>query len=211
MATQPSPTNDAGQPAPGRRSPLVTWIGLAVIAAGLLMVLALRPFFISEPDGTDHHAVGTSVTGIQLEPLVGMGTPLRSAELEGSVVLVDLWGPWCPPCRRELPEIAKLAGKYRRSGDFRLLAVAVPYQESERETLAADTQRFLDAASLEIPVYADPDRKCRLAAQRAGIYTGSFPTTWVMDRHGVVRGVWKGYLPGTVRNIERLLDRLIAE
>jgi len=39
------------------------------------------------------------------------GLPLRFTSLAGRLVVLNLWGPWCVPCRRELPSIARLAAR----------------------------------------------------------------------------------------------------
>ncbi|MCK8524077.1 TlpA family protein disulfide reductase [Aquimarina sp. D1M17] len=41
------------------------------------------------------------------------GTPFKLSSLKGEYVLLDFWGSWCPPCRRENPKLAKLHQKYQ--------------------------------------------------------------------------------------------------
>ncbi|GAA4279108.1 TlpA family protein disulfide reductase [Aquimarina mytili] len=40
------------------------------------------------------------------------GTPFKLSDLEGGYVLLDFWGSWCPPCRKENPKLVKLHQKY---------------------------------------------------------------------------------------------------
>lgn len=44
------------------------------------------------------------------------GTTRTLAEWRGGVVLLNLWGPWCVPCRREMPSLARLAARSQDSG-----------------------------------------------------------------------------------------------
>lgn len=206
-----SSSSDASGHGPRRRNPVATWGGIALIVAIGLTLFSLRRHLISRPDPTIHHAVGEQLGSFEVVPLSGTDAPLDSDQLRGRVVLFDLWGPWCPPCRRELPALAELAETLASNHDFRFVAVAVPYEASEQTTLADDVQRFLQGHGLNLAVYADPDRSLRMAAQRAGVYTGSFPTTWLIDRQGTIRAVWKGFLPGAVDDMKRLAEQLLDE
>lgn len=40
------------------------------------------------------------------------GTPFKLSELQGSYVLLDFWGSWCPPCLKESPELVALHKKH---------------------------------------------------------------------------------------------------
>lgn len=52
----------------------------------------------------------------ELSYKTGDGVPGTLSEHRGRVVLVNLWAPWCLPCRREMPEIARLAGRVAAEG-----------------------------------------------------------------------------------------------
>ena len=44
------------------------------------------------------------------------GNWVSLSELKGKVVLLNFWGTWCGPCRREIPDFIKLAEKYKKDG-----------------------------------------------------------------------------------------------
>jgi thiol-disulfide isomerase/thioredoxin len=127
----------------------------------------------------------------------------RLSDLRGKVVVLHFWGSWCPPCRRELPDLDKLQKLLRTSGDIRL--VLVPVRED-----AAESRRWLARQHLEFPLY-----DAQVKGTTPGVLAGTdgkllndrdlaavFPTSFVLDRNGIVvfshRGPisdWPDYLP----------------
>ena len=80
--------------------PLVTTL---VAAVALLLVIGPG---CSGPSPS-HPAVGKRIGGI---PLVSIADPSRPAPtFTGRVTLLNFWGTWCPPCRRELPGLGRIA------------------------------------------------------------------------------------------------------
>ena len=154
--------------------------------------------------------VGKRLPALELEPLTGDGEPVNLEKLAGRVVVVNFWGAWCGPCRREFPELADLYDKLRENPKFRLLAVscAPPGAKEEPRELWAQTREFLSTAHRDMPTYSDPNETTRTAFDRvAGLY--AFPTTFVMDGDGLIRGVWTGYGSQFVREIKDLVERLL--
>ena len=48
----------------------------------------------------------------------------RPPTFAGRVTLLKFWGTWCPPCRRELPGLVRLADRLRSEPAFQLVAVS---------------------------------------------------------------------------------------
>jgi peroxiredoxin len=90
--------------------------------------------------------------------------------LRGKVVLLNFWATWCPPCRREMPDMETL---YRRFGDKGLIVLAV--SDEKRETV----EEFLKKQTYTFPVLLDPDRKVNTAFGIEGI-----PNSFLFDRKG---------------------------
>ena len=133
------------------------------------------------------------------------GEPGRPA---GSVVLLSFWGTWCPPCLRELPHIATIYKNHQADADFQLLAVSCggPGENETIDALRTATAARLKKMQITIPTYADLDEVTRTAAGVEG-----YPTTLVLDRQGIVRGIWTSYDPGYGTEMEELIGRLLKE
>jgi peroxiredoxin len=91
-------------------------------------------------------------------------------ELKGHVVLVNFWATWCPPCRKELPDLEALFQKYKGQG-FIVLAIS---DEPE-----AKVKPFVDAQGINYPVILDPGDKVSELYKIDGI-----PKSFVYNRDG---------------------------
>lgn len=65
------------------------------------------------------------------------GKTLKLSDYAGKVVLVNIWAPWCSPCKMETPGFVKLYEHYHKKG-FEILGVAVQTNESEMRKFIHD-------------------------------------------------------------------------
>jgi peroxiredoxin len=91
-------------------------------------------------------------------------------DLRGKVVLVNFWATWCPPCRKEMPDLEALYEKYKDQG---LIILAISDEE------AAKVSPFIAERKISYPVMLDPGRKVNELFQVEGI-----PKSFVYDRDG---------------------------
>jgi peroxiredoxin len=91
-------------------------------------------------------------------------------ELKGKVVLVNFWATWCPPCRKEMPDLNTLYQRFKDQG-FVILAI------SDEE--ASKVKPFIAERNISYPVMLDPGRKVNELFQVEGI-----PKSFVYDREG---------------------------
>jgi thiol-disulfide isomerase/thioredoxin len=103
-----------------------------------------------------------------LTDLQGKSWTLR--ELRGKVVLVNFWATWCPPCRKEMPDLDAL---YKRFKDQGLVILAVDDEEVSK------IKPFLAERPVTYPVLLDPGRKINDLFHIDGI-----PKSFVYDRQG---------------------------
>ncbi len=90
--------------------------------------------------------------------------------LRGKVVLVNFWATWCPPCRKEMPDLEALYNRFKDQG---LVILAISDEE------AAKVQPFLAERKITYPVMLDPGRKVNDLFQVEGI-----PKSFVYNREG---------------------------
>jgi peroxiredoxin len=100
------------------------------------------------------------------------GKAWRLKDLRGQVVLLNFWATWCPPCRKEMPDLEAL---YLRFKDQGLVVLAVSDED------AAKVSPFLAERNITYPVLLDPGRKVNEELQIEGI-----PKSFVYDRGGKV-------------------------
>jgi peroxiredoxin len=91
-------------------------------------------------------------------------------DLRGKVVLVNFWATWCPPCRKELPDLETLSTRFKDQG---LVILAISDED------AAKVKPFIAARNLQFPILLDPGRKVNELFQIEGI-----PKSFVYDRGG---------------------------
>ncbi|HXI26459.1 MAG TPA: TlpA disulfide reductase family protein [Pyrinomonadaceae bacterium] len=123
-------------------------------------VMAMKK--LEENDAAIEHADFT------LTDVEGKSWTLQS--LHGKVVLVNFWATWCPPCRKEMPDLDAL---YRKFKDKGLVVLAISDEEM------AKVKPFLAERNLGFPILLDPGRKINALFHVDGI-----PKTFIYDREG---------------------------
>lgn len=126
------------------------------------------------------------------------GTPVSNVSLKGSVVLIDFWATWCPPCRESLPFLQSLYTRYSRQG-VTILGISVD-DGGEKQV-----RQFLQQSGMHYPVAMGSAS----IMQQFGIR--AVPVVFLVDRHGVVREQFYGFSPQAGRVIEQQVQRLLQE
>jgi thiol-disulfide isomerase/thioredoxin len=144
--------------------------------------------------------------------LTGNVALLSTSDLQNHVTLLNFWGTWCPPCREELPHMAELRRRFAGQEAFRLVAISYPPggQGDDLESLREETTALLKRLDLDLPTYCDPGSKT-LAAAGQVVDVQYFPTTLLLDRHGVIRAIWVGYEPGTEKQMEENIEKALRD
>ena len=118
------------------------------------------------------------------------------SSLRGKVVLVDFWAQWCEPCKKELPELDKLAKAYAGKGVV-ILAVNIDKQR-------ANAEKLVKQLGLGLDVLLDPS-----ASVASSYDPPKMPSSFVVDKKGIVRFVNEGFDgAGDVAKFKQELDEL---
>jgi thiol-disulfide isomerase/thioredoxin len=174
----PPPTPHAGI---RRRGwwPLLGLLILAGIAAGLIWQSRTGPqtgagSYLASPGVLNTVAPDQRLPGPRLRGRLLDGTSFDSAAWAGNIVVINIWGSWCPPCRAETPELVQVANATHSQG-VRFLGIDV------RDNRAA-AQAFTRAYHVPYPSIFDADNQTLLAFR--GLPPNAVPTTFVIDRNG---------------------------
>lgn len=215
--SNPLPTSPTPEHPPRPNRPR-GWFGSALSTIALLVLAALavwvlRPTLSNLMDRTSgsHRAIGQKLPALELQPLTGAEQPVTLDDLQGRVTLVAFWGTWCGPCKRELPHLIEVAHAFAKTPEFQFLAVSCgPGGPEDLEELGVETEVFLERAKLKVPTYADPKMVTRDAFDAVGRFQG-YPTTFLLDRQGVIRQVWVGYDPEIKAKLTTLIPAMLEQ
>jgi thiol-disulfide isomerase/thioredoxin len=140
----------------------------------LLMTMGMTAFAADLPalsHSLTKQAAKTPAPVLALKDLDGQLHDLAS--LKGKVVLVNFWATWCPPCRREMPSMDRLARKLAGT-PFAVLAVDIGEDADTIHTFISQ----LDATP-SFPILLDPHARIMQTWKISGL-----PTTYLIDPQG---------------------------
>ncbi len=173
-----------------------------VIGLGLVLV-ALAAFFslpkaVQQVQTQSLSAIPVEVNfaapEVHLTDLQGQAVAL--SDFSGQVILYNAWATWCPPCKEEMPTLEAYFDAHRQDG---FVIVAIEDGEPLEEVSA-----FVKDYGLTFPVWPDPKWVATTAFK-----TDNLPTSFVIDRTGIVRLTWTGAISRDV--LEKYVTPLLKE
>jgi peroxiredoxin len=102
------------------------------------------------------------------------GQSRRLEEWDGQVVLLNFWAPWCPPCRKEVPDFIALQERYGSRG-FSVVGITIDTRDN--------AQTFADTMGINYPVLIAEEQGIEIA-KRYGNRVGALPYSVLLDRQG---------------------------
>ncbi|HSG45825.1 MAG TPA: TlpA disulfide reductase family protein [Anaerolineales bacterium] len=118
-------------------------------------------------------------------------------DYRGQVILVNLWATWCPPCKEEMPTLQAFHDKYNDDG-FAVIAI-------NDGDPSPDVLQFVQDYKLTFPVWLDPT----YIATEDAFKTLNLPSSFVIDRNGIVRLQWVGEVDRKI--LEEVVTPIIKE
>ena len=170
-------------------------IGTGLVAIGIVFfILLYNP--AASPDDPSAIPAQVDFASPKLTLTDLSGKPVSLDDYLGSVVLVNLWATWCPPCKAEMPSLQTFYEDHKADG-FVLVAI------DQEETLEV-VKPFVAKFGLTFPIWLDEN----YLAQRK-FNTESLPSSFVIDRTGRVRLMWFGGI--SKKNLEKYVADVIKE
>ena len=175
----------AGKPRPRMRWRAWLAAGVAVVGATAAAAGALG-FLGSRPGGLP--VIGRVIPAVQrpAAPLISgttlTGRHLNIASWRGHTVVINFWGSWCVPCRKEAPVLRRVAGDTRALG---VRFAGIDIREGPAAGLA-----FEDHYHVPYPSISDPDNLIGTGfGPAAPVAT---PSTYIIDARGRIAWAWFG-------------------
>ena len=170
------------------------WAGLFMLT-GLCILIYL---------GNDRQkVVGQPVFDLDIKPLAHTQTPFDMKDARGKLTLLHFWGPWCPPCRVEYPEIEKLASRYADATQVCIVSIScAATAPDDVAKLKEETLAMLSGSTATHPIYCDPVEYSRVRiAKLLGQRGFSYPMSILLDNQGQVLDYWiRPTYPGELDN-----------
>lgn len=201
---EPEPSAEASQ---ARRS--LSGREVLYVAAGVLVALVLIGVIWTLTGRTGTAQTGEVVVGEVDRPAPTFTLPaagggeVRLEDYRGQVVLVNFWGTWCDPCRREMPALQSSYEQLRDQG-FVIIGVNLADNEFAQGRTEADILAFTQQYGITYPIALDTEGEVATAYRLFPL-----PTSYFVDAQGRIRYVRIGEL--TVEDVTTLFARLQQE
>ena len=154
----------------------------------------------SEKKKTDYPPIATAVAQADLKNLDG--TTFKVADKKGKVLLLNMWATWCGPCRAEMPTLVRMQDAHRDKG---LEVIGLNTDDEPVDAI----NKFADEMKLNYTlVWADT------AMQAALLNISKFngiPQSFIVDRDGNLRGVFRGANPADIKKMDELVEMIVNE
>lgn len=152
--------------------------------------------------------VGKSVPKISL---VSLDTGDETLTLSEKITLLNFWGTWCPPCRQELPGLARLASRLADDPRFQLIAVSCGGgKRDDLDQLRSETEAFLASTRIVLSPWADPTGATRLRFTEAFGFR-AYPTSYLIGPDQKILAIWTGYSPSVETQIAQSVARSLKQ
>lgn len=126
------------------------------------------------------------------------GQMISSSQFHGGAAMLDFWVTWAKPCAEAMPEWQKLNLKYGSKG---LVVVGICMDEDPRPV-----RPYLKQKGITYENLLDAQGKIAEAYK-----VREQPTTYLIDRHGIIRYVYPGYKSGLEKIVEQNIQSLLRE
>ncbi|MGI5450309.1 TlpA family protein disulfide reductase [Streptomyces sp. CA-243310] len=160
--------------------------------------------YVTGPGGISTVAKGDRAEAPRLDGGTVDGKTLDVTSLKGKVVVLNVWGSWCPPCRAEAPYFAKVSKAMADAGKD-VAFVGLNTRDNSKQNAAS----FEETYGITYPSLYDPDGKLMLRFPKGTLNPQSIPSTIVLDKEGRIAA--RTLVAVNEEQLRSMIDPLLAE
>ncbi|MEV4877396.1 TlpA family protein disulfide reductase [Streptomyces cyaneofuscatus] len=130
------------------------------------------------------------------------GKPLDLADYKGKVVVLNVWGSWCGPCRLEAKYFAKVS---EETADQGVQFIGINTRDAQKDPAV----NFEKDYGVTYPSFFDPIGKLILRFPKGTVNPKAIPSTVVVDREGKIAA--RTLQPLDAEQLHEMIAPIIAE
>ncbi len=158
--------------------------------------------FVTGNNGIDTVSQGKRAVAPELSGKTIDGKQLTTADYKGKVLVVNVWGSWCPPCRLEAKYFEKV---YQATKGKGVEFVGI----NTRDTSTTPALAFEKSYGITYPSLYDPTGKLMLRFKKGTLNPQLIPSTLVIDREGRIAA--RALQPLSEEKLRSMVDPVLAE
>ena len=155
----------------------------------------------ADASGAQHPLIGKPAPEITAEAVGGDG-PKTLKAAQGKVVILDFWGTFCEPCKKSFPKYQEIVEQF--PGDVAVVAISIDEPENVKK------EQLLQFAKDNHAKFAIVWDKDHSAAEKYGMRSLTMPSSFIVDKAGVVRHLHVGFKDGEEAKIAEEVKALLA-
>lgn len=160
--------------------------------------------YVTGPSGISTVAKAGRTEAPKLDGETVDGKTLDTTTLKGKVVVLNVWGSWCPPCRAEAKYFAKVSKDMEAAGqDVAFVGL------NTRDNSKQNATSFEETYGIAYPSLFDPDGKLMLRFPKGTLNPNAIPSTIVLDKEGKIAA--RTLAAVNEEQLRSMIDPLLAE
>ena len=170
-----------------------------ILIAVFIVAIAIILFSVKREETPKTQAVVVGLNAPEFSLSDPSGKTYTLSELKGSVVFINFWATWCPPCIEEMPSIQNLYNGFKDRKEFRM--VTILYKDDYEKAMA-----YMKQNNYALPVLIDREGKSAKAYGVTGV-----PETYIVDKQGVLRQKVIGPADWNSTEADSLISNLLKQ
>ncbi|MFZ3474993.1 TlpA family protein disulfide reductase [Streptomyces sp. 4.24] len=160
--------------------------------------------YVTDAGGVSTVAKADRVMAPKLDGETVDGKTLDTTELKGKVVVLNVWGSWCPPCRGEAPYFAQVSKELVAAGQP-VAFVGINIRDNTKENAAA----FEETYGITYPSLFDPTGKLLLRFPKGSLSLSAIPSTIILDKDGKIAA--RTLAAVNAEDLRSMIDPVVTE